>query len=102
MTLPDRKAYQEAVQCLMRLPSRYKNIDGAKTAWDDYGVLHYYQTPYVHDSATFLLWHRHYNWVLENDLHQLCGYNGTTPSSRSGTPQHRNYRLTLTYFFLLV
>ncbi len=79
--MPDRKAYQEAVQCLMRLPSRYKDIDGAKSAWDDYGVLHYYQTPYVHDSATFLLWPRHYNWVLERDLNKLCGYTGRVPAS---------------------
>lgn len=76
MTTTDRKAYQEAVQCLMRSPSRNKDIDGARTAWDDYGVLHYKQTPFVHNSATFLLWHRHYNWVLEQDLHELCGYNG--------------------------
>jgi tyrosinase len=76
MTMTDRKGYQEAVQCLMQKPSRNKGIDGARTAWDDYGVLHYYQTPYVHNSATFLLWHRHYNWVLEHDLETLCGYKG--------------------------
>ncbi|KAK4164769.1 putative domain, di-copper centre [Cladorrhinum sp. PSN259] len=79
MTLTDRKAYQEGIQCLMQKPSRYKNIAGAKSAWDDYGVLHYYQTPYVHNDATFLLWHRHYNWVLEEDLKNLCGYTGTFP-----------------------
>ncbi|KAK0710839.1 hypothetical protein B0H67DRAFT_554906 [Lasiosphaeris hirsuta] len=79
MTLPDRKAYQEGIQCLMQKPSRYPNIKGAKTAWDDYGVLHYYQTPFVHDDATFLLWHRHYNWVLEQDLLKLCGYTGVFP-----------------------
>jgi len=75
--MEDRRGYQEAVQCLMRTPSRYNSSDiGAKTAWDDYGVLHYYQTPFVHNSATFLVWHRHFNWVLEQDLHNLCGYNG--------------------------
>lgn len=76
MTTTDRTAYQEAVQCLMRTPTRNVGIDGARTAWDDYGVLHYQQTPFVHNSATFLLWHRHYNWILEQDLHDLCGYNG--------------------------
>ncbi|KAL2115299.1 hypothetical protein VTJ04DRAFT_9554 [Mycothermus thermophilus] len=77
MTLADRKAYQEAIQCLMQKPSRNKGIDGARTAWDDYGVLHYFQTPYVHNSATFLYWHRHLNWVLEQDMRELCGYTGT-------------------------
>ncbi len=95
--MPDRKAYQEAVQCLMRLPSRYKEVDGAKTAWDDYGVLHYYQTPYVHDSATFLLWHRHYNWVLEKDLHQLCGYNGTVPHRVPSTTSRLGSGLILVF-----
>jgi len=42
-------------------------------------VLHHYQTPFVHDDATFLLWHRHYNWVLEQDLEKLCGYKGVFP-----------------------
>lgn len=76
MTLDDRKGYQEAVQCLMQQPARHTGLDGVRTAWDDYGALHYYQTPYVHNSATFLLWHRHYNWVLEQDLKELCGYTG--------------------------
>ena len=43
MTLTDRKGYQEAVTCLMNKPTRYKGIPGAKSAWDDYGVLHYYE-----------------------------------------------------------
>ncbi|KAG7288169.1 hypothetical protein NEMBOFW57_007694 [Staphylotrichum longicolle] len=79
MTLTDRKGYQEAVQCLMQKPARHKGLDGVRTAWDDYGALHYYQTPYVHNSATFLLWHRHYNWVLEQDLRDICGYTGVFP-----------------------
>ena len=79
MSMADRKAYQEGIQCLMRAPSRNKGIDGARSAWDDYGVLHYYQTPYVHNSATFLTWHRHYNWVLEQDLLNICGYKGVFP-----------------------
>lgn len=79
MTLADRKAYQEAVQCLMMKPSRNKDIDGARSAWDDYGVLHYKETPYVHNNAVFLLWHRHFNWVLEEDLKNLCGYTGVFP-----------------------
>jgi len=94
MTLADRKGYQEAMQCLMQKPSRYKNIDGAKTAYDDYGVLHYYQTAYVHNSATFLTWHRHYNWVLETDLHEMCGYNGTVPPLITSTLYHSGSNTT--------
>ncbi|KAL2264061.1 hypothetical protein VTK26DRAFT_2847 [Humicola hyalothermophila] len=79
MSLEDRKSYQEAVQCLMQKPSRHQGLDGVRSAWDDYGALHYYQTGYVHNSATFLFWHRHLNWVLEQDLQNLCGYTGTVP-----------------------
>ncbi|KAK4443684.1 tyrosinase [Podospora aff. communis PSN243] len=79
MTLADRKGFQEGITCLMKAPSRYKNIDGARSAWDDYGVLHHYETPFVHNNALFLLWHRHYNWVLETDLEQICGYKGVFP-----------------------
>lgn len=79
MSLEDRKAYQEAITCLMNSPSRNKDLDPRLTAWDDYGVLHYQQTPYVHNSATFLLWHRHYNWVLEQDMKETCGYTGVFP-----------------------
>ncbi|KAK3331389.1 hypothetical protein B0H66DRAFT_465498 [Apodospora peruviana] len=81
MTMTDRKAFQEGIQCLMQKPSRNKAsvAPGAKSAWDDYGVLHYQQTPFVHDDAPFLLWHRHYNWVLEQDLANLCGYTGVFP-----------------------
>lgn len=65
----------------MQKPSRYSEAEapGAKSAWDDYGVLHYHETPYVHNNALFLLWHRHYNWVLEQDLQNLCGYTGVFP-----------------------
>ncbi len=98
--MPDRKAYQEAVQCLMRSPSRYKDVEGARTAWDDYGVLHYYQTPYVHNSATFLLWHRHYNWVLEQDLQGLCGYKGTY-SLLPPLPPHYLSSISLTWLLPL-
>jgi tyrosinase len=76
MSKEDRKAYQQAITCLMRTPTRNKDQDSRLSAWDDYGVLHYYQTPYVHNSATFLLWHRHYNWVLEQDMMKTCGYKG--------------------------
>jgi len=76
MSVGDRKAYQEAITCLMRTPTRNKGMDPKLTAWDDYGILHYHETPFVHNSATFLLWHRHYNWVLEQDMKTTCGYTG--------------------------
>lgn len=37
------------------------------------------QTPFVHNNALFFPWHRHYNWVLEEDLKTICGYTGVFP-----------------------
>jgi len=79
MSLEDRKGFQEAITCLMTSPTRYTDLDPRISAWDDYAALHYYQTPFVHNSATFLFWHRHYNWVMEQDLEATCGYTGAFP-----------------------
>lgn len=38
-----------------------------------------HQTPFVHNNALFFPWHRHYNWVLEEDLKNICGYTGVFP-----------------------
>ncbi|RYP10781.1 hypothetical protein DL765_007992 [Monosporascus sp. GIB2] len=71
----ERIAYTKAVECLIETPDLYQNISGAKSLFDSFGVLHYYQTPY----AYFLLWHRAYIWVFEENLRTVCGYTGPFP-----------------------
>lgn len=43
--------YTDAVQCLMESESEYTEVDGAKSAFDDFAVLHYNLTPFVHNSV---------------------------------------------------
>ncbi|KAI2776679.1 Di-copper centre-containing protein [Daldinia loculata] len=76
----ERKAYVEAVECLMELPNVYENVTGPKSMFDSFGVLHYKMTPYVHNSAYFLLFHRLYIWTFEEKLRTMCDYTGAFPS----------------------
>ncbi|KAI0151572.1 hypothetical protein GGR57DRAFT_503844 [Xylariaceae sp. FL1272] len=77
---PERTAFQQAVQCLMtEHPNVYPNVTGPKSMFDSFGVLHYKLTPYVHNSAYFLLFHRIYIWTYEQKLRDLCGYTGSFP-----------------------
>ncbi|ETI20040.1 hypothetical protein G647_09055 [Cladophialophora carrionii CBS 160.54] len=79
---PDgRKAYTDAVKCLMDKPS---NLDpavypAATNRYMDYAVIHVNRTQYVHLDAFFLTWHRYFLWLYETDLEQSCGYCGPFP-----------------------
>ncbi|KAI1209703.1 Di-copper centre-containing protein [Annulohypoxylon truncatum] len=75
----ERKDYVRAVNCLMTSPNVYPNMTGPRTMFDSFGVLHYKLTPYVHNSAYFLLFHRLYVWTFEDKLRTMCGYTGTFP-----------------------
>ncbi|KAI1657703.1 Di-copper centre-containing protein [Daldinia decipiens] len=75
----ERKTYIKAVECLMKLPNVYENVTGPKSMFDSFGVLHYKMTPYVHNSAYFLLFHRLYIWTFEEKLRTMCGYTGALP-----------------------
>ncbi|KAI0839162.1 Di-copper centre-containing protein [Hypoxylon sp. FL0890] len=76
---PERTAYWKAVECLMHEPQVYPNVTGPKSLFDSFGVLHYKVTPFVHNSAYFLLFHRLYVWTFEEKLRTECGYTGAMP-----------------------
>ncbi|KAI0457464.1 hypothetical protein F5B21DRAFT_512730 [Xylaria acuta] len=76
---PERISFVKAVECLMEKPNVYPNVTGPKSMFDSFGVLHYYLTPYVHNSAYFLLFHRLYIWTYEQKLRDMCGYQGSFP-----------------------
>ncbi|KAI2604552.1 Di-copper centre-containing protein [Hypoxylon fragiforme] len=75
----ERIEYVKAVNCLMEKPNVYENVTGPRTMYDSFGVLHYKLTPYVHNSAYFLLFHRLYVWTFEDKLRTMCGYTGSFP-----------------------
>ncbi|SPO01150.1 related to monophenol monooxygenase (tyrosinase) [Cephalotrichum gorgonifer] len=74
-----RIKYTDAMLCLQAAESINTEIDGAKSAYDDFAVLHYNLTPFVHNSATFLTFHRYYIHTLEEQLRTKCGYDGDFP-----------------------
>ena len=77
----DRKAYTDAVQCLMSQPSKLDPTayPAAINKFFDYAVIHTNRTPVVHLDGYFFVWHRMFLWLYEQDLKTTCGYNGTQP-----------------------
>lgn len=60
----------------MDTESLYPEVDGAKSRFDDFGVLHNQLTNNVHFSGSFLLFHRYFVWAYEDALRNECGYTG--------------------------
>ncbi|EXJ83502.1 hypothetical protein A1O1_07125 [Capronia coronata CBS 617.96] len=81
MAPADRKAYTDAIKCLMGKPSQLDSTQypAAINRYMDYAVIHVNRTQYVHLDAFFLTWHRYFLWLYETDLQQSCGYTGAFP-----------------------
>lgn len=77
----DRKAYTDAVKCLMEQPSQLNSALylGAINRIFDYSAIHINRTKTVHLNGFFFTWHRMFVWLYEQDLKNLCGCNGTQP-----------------------
>lgn len=69
----DRKAFLQAIQCLMDAPPS-GNFPPAKSRYEDLVRLHQNYMPDVHNNAKFLLWHRYYMWTFEQVLRDECGF----------------------------
>jgi tyrosinase len=81
MAPDDRKAYTDAVKCLMEQPSQLNSAlyPGAINRFFDYSAIHINRTKVVHLNGFFFTWHRMLVWLYEQDLKNLCGYKGTQP-----------------------
>ncbi|KAH8684847.1 hypothetical protein BGZ60DRAFT_366208 [Tricladium varicosporioides] len=80
----ERRAYTNAVLCLMGKPSRLAALDpslapGAKSRYDDFVAVHVNNTFSIHATANFLSWHRYFTWTYELALRSECGYKGAQP-----------------------
>lgn len=51
----ERKNYTEAVLCLRKKPSLYKEIKGAKSRYDDFQALHILQAFIIHFNVSYSL-----------------------------------------------
>ncbi|KKY25721.1 putative fad binding domain-containing protein [Phaeomoniella chlamydospora] len=81
MPEPERKAYTDAINCLASMPS---NLDpsvypGATNRYLDYAAIHIERTLNVHLDGFFLVWHRMFIYLFEQDLRRSCGYIGSQP-----------------------
>ena len=76
-----RKAYTDAVLCLMDQPSQLDpaTYPAAKNRYLDYAVTHVNRTKEVHLNGFFLTWHRYFLSLYEEDLRNLCAYKGSFP-----------------------
>jgi tyrosinase len=81
MAPADRKAYTDAINCLRDQPSSLdqEKYSGAINRFFDYAMIHINRTQQAHISGYFLTWHRMYLHLFEQDLKNLCGYQGTLP-----------------------
>ncbi|KAM0811794.1 hypothetical protein AB5N19_12150 [Seiridium cardinale] len=81
LSAKERTSYTSAVNCLMKLPSKYDPtvVPGAKSRYDDFVAQHINQTLSIHGTGSFLSWHRYYVWSYETALREECGYAGTQP-----------------------
>lgn len=86
-TLPEatRKSFTDAVTCLQNhAPTHMTNLEGpnypgVKSRFDEYVATHINYTLNIHDTADFFAWHRAFTYFLEQDLINLCGYEGVMP-----------------------
>uniref|UniRef100_A0A0B7K4V5 Tyrosinase copper-binding domain-containing protein n=1 Tax=Bionectria ochroleuca TaxID=29856 RepID=A0A0B7K4V5_BIOOC len=79
----ERKAYIDAVLCIMNKPSKADPsfAPGARSRYDDFVAVHINQTLSIHGTGNFLTWHRYFTWAYESALRDECGYHGTQPAT---------------------
>lgn len=77
----ERKAFTDAINCLRSQPS---NLDQAQypaaiNRFFDWAVTHVNRTNVAHLDGFFLTWHRYFIHLFEQDLKNVCGFQGTMP-----------------------
>ncbi|KAK8232167.1 hypothetical protein HDK90DRAFT_300325 [Phyllosticta capitalensis] len=81
LSAEQRIDYTNAVLCLQSKKANTPSelVPGAKSRFDDFITTHINQTYAVHQTASFLLWHRWFVWEYEKALRDECGYKGYQP-----------------------
>lgn len=91
----ERKAYTDAVTCLMKLPSVLDSEYKSPSHFDDFLAVHINHTWHVHLNGYFLAWHRAYVRIYEDALQMKCGYEGMQPCMCFDRSMADNSRLGL-------
>ncbi|KAI1171690.1 Di-copper centre-containing protein [Nemania sp. FL0916] len=75
----DRTAFVTAIKCLQGKPSGGSQYTGSTNRYEDLISVHRGMTNNIHQTATFLVWHRYFVWVFEQMLREECGFNRALP-----------------------
>lgn len=77
----ERKAFTDAINCIRAQPSQLdpEVYPAAINRFFDYAVVHVNKTRTVHLDGFFLVWHRLFEHLFEEDLRNTCGYTGSFP-----------------------
>ena len=87
LTKQEKLSFISAVKCVMKKPSLLHSAVPATTnRYDDYAAVHVNMTTSIHIDGIFLSWHRHFVYLMEQELHS-CGW-----ASSLGMP-YWNYTL---------
>ncbi|KAL4800363.1 hypothetical protein BDV19DRAFT_384190 [Aspergillus venezuelensis] len=72
----DRIAYNDAIICLMNKPSIYDAgvVPASTSYYTDFAAAHANVSLSIHQSGTFLSWHREFLHLFESALHTECDY----------------------------
>ncbi|KAI1385607.1 Di-copper centre-containing protein [Hypoxylon trugodes] len=74
----DKKAFVNAIKCLMGKPST-GGFQGSQSRYEDIVSVHQQLTPTIHQRAVFLPWHRYYVSVFESVMREECGFDRAFP-----------------------
>ncbi|KAI0401901.1 Di-copper centre-containing protein [Xylaria palmicola] len=75
----DRTAFVGAIKCLQDKPSGGSQFTGSHNRYEDLISVHRGMTANIHQTATFLVWHRYFVWVFEQMLRDECGFDRAMP-----------------------
>ncbi|KAI1183670.1 Di-copper centre-containing protein [Nemania serpens] len=75
----DRTAFVDAIKCLQNKPSGGSQFSGAQSRYEDLISVHRGMTANIHQTASFLVWHRYFVWVFEQMLRNECGFTRAMP-----------------------
>jgi len=75
----DRKAFVQAIKCLQGKPSGGNNFPGSTNRYEDLASVHRGMTANIHQTASFLVWHRYFVWVFEQLLRDECAFDRAMP-----------------------
>lgn len=74
LTSAEKLAFISAVKCVMDKPSLlHESVPATTNKFDDYAAVHINMTTSIHFDGVFFSWHRHFVYLMEQELHS-CGW----------------------------